>query len=412
VLAVSGVVSGQAETDQPVDRDRGDTRRFFTGAADDVLSNLSAARFDYTSMTKFDPFTWVRGEMQKVNNELDRAARLRIGFAWTALYQHASWTKNGEDDAASADFDFFGRWRPLQTRDTLGYVIFQTQARYKLFQDITPRDVSSEIGSLWDTANGFNTQSFNLRQLYWQQFLFDNKLTYRIGKVDLGNVFNNNRLQSDNMFFLNEAFSDNPTMAYPDNGFGVDTIWRPHRLFYLAAGAAEADATDTGSGSDRPVRNANWFTVGEVGLTPWFDGLGGGQYRITAWHTDADNVGTTSSSSGVSLSLDQDLGPQMIAFLRYGYTDGDLTAIEQILAGGLGFKKPFGKNDDFAGIAAAWGSPSDDALGDQGVVEAFYRFQVTPAIQVTPDVQLTIDPSLAPEEDYVWVFGVRVRITF
>ena len=33
-------------------------------------------------------------------------------------------------------------------------------------------------------------------------------------------------------------------------------------------------------------------------------------------------------------------------------------------------------------------------------------------IEVTPDLQLIIEPTLAPEKDSVWVFGVRVRITF
>ncbi|MHC4612236.1 MAG: carbohydrate porin [Planctomycetota bacterium] len=411
-LAVTGAACGQAEQEQQAAPGTGDTRDFFRGAADGVLNNLSAARFDREAMTELDPFTWLRNEMQKVNNELDRAARLRIGFAWTALYQHASWTRNDDDNAAAADFDFFGRWRPLQTRQTLGYVIFQTQVRYELWQDQTPRELGREIGSLWGTANGFNTQSFNLRQLYWQQFLFNNELSYRIGKVDLGDVFNNNRLQSDNHFFLNAAFSDNPTMAYPENDFGGDITWRPHRLVYVAAGAANADDDNNSDTSNRSIRSSDWFTVAEVGFTPWFEDLGAGHYRLTAWYTDAGSSSGASSASGVSLSFDQDLGPRMLAFLRYGYTDGDLTTTEQIVAGGMAFRRPFGKNDDLAGIAAAWGRPADDRLGDQSVVEAFYRFQLTPAIEVTPDLQLIIEPTLAPEEDYVWVFGVRVRITF
>ncbi|MHC4787396.1 MAG: hypothetical protein ACYTE6_15680, partial [Planctomycetota bacterium] len=137
-LAVAGAAFGQSEPVQQEAPGTGDTRDFFGGAADGILNNLSAARFDRESMTEFDPFTWVRNEMRKVNDELDRAARLRIGFAWTALYQHASWTRDDDDNAAAADFDFFGRWRPLQTRKTLGYVIFQTQVRYELWQDQTP----------------------------------------------------------------------------------------------------------------------------------------------------------------------------------------------------------------------------------------------------------------------------------
>ncbi|MHC4416922.1 MAG: carbohydrate porin, partial [Planctomycetota bacterium] len=113
-----------------------------------------------------------------------------------------------------------------------------------------------------------------------------------------------------------------------------------------------------------------------------------------------------------SLSCDRDLGPKLLAFLRYGWTNGTLTDTEQILAGGFGSKKPLGKNDDFAGIAFAWGRPSDSTLRDQMVMEAFYRWQLTPAIQVTPDFQLIVHPSLAPQEEYSVVFGIRVRISF
>ena len=45
-------------------------------------------------------------------------------------------------------------------------------------------------------------------------------------------------------------------------------------------------------------------------------------------------------------------------------------------------------------------------------MEAFYRWQLTPAIQVTPDFQLIAHPSRAPQEDYSAVLGIRMRITF
>ena len=141
VLAVSAGTAGQGR-DTKEDRARGDARDVFAGAPDDVLSQLNYLKFDRKGITEYDPFTLAARAMQKLNTELDRHARLRIGFAWTALYQGAS--RGREQDAASADFDFFGRWRPLQTPSTLGYLIFQTEVRYKLGTDITPSELGNE----------------------------------------------------------------------------------------------------------------------------------------------------------------------------------------------------------------------------------------------------------------------------
>jgi porin len=411
VLAAAGLAGAQDEGEEQPSPRRGDTRDHFMGAPDDVLRMLSDVRFDRTAMTKYDPFTWLRGETQELNTRLDYWSRIRVGFAWTALYQHATEAR-GPKDAASADFDFFGRWRPLQTRETLGYLIWSTQGRYALGTDITPRELGASIGSLWGTTNGFNEQSFNIRQLYWQQFLLNNTFSYRVGKIDQSNVLNNNRLQSDNMFFMNQAFSDNPAMAYPDNGFGTDLIWRPHDLYYLSAGISDASGAFVTDRIEKDLQDAEWFSAAEVGLTPWFDDLGGGHYRFTGWYTDAKPETGTPAGWGFAFSGDQDLGPKLIAFLRYGWTNGSLTDTEQVLAGGIGFKKPFGKNDDYAGLAFAWGRPSNSALRDQYVMETFYRWQLTPAIQVTPDLQLILQPSEAPLLDYSVVLGIRVRITF
>ncbi|MGB5328114.1 MAG: carbohydrate porin, partial [Gammaproteobacteria bacterium] len=44
--------------------------------------------------------------------------------------------------------------------------------------------------------------------------------------------------------------------------------------------------------------------------------------------------------------------------------------------------------------------------------EVYYRWQVAEEIAITPSVQLLIDPALNPEEDTLWVFGLRARFAF
>ena len=58
------------------------------------------------------------------------------------------------------------------------------------------------------------------------------------------------------------------------------------------------------------------------------------------------------------------------------------------------------------------GDPSNDLLRDQDTVEVFYRIAFSQNLQLTPSVQLLIDPALDPQEDSIWVFGLRMRMSF
>ena len=51
-------------------------------------------------------------------------------------------------------------------------------------------------------------------------------------------------------------------------------------------------------------------------------------------------------------------------------------------------------------------------LKDQYAAEAYFRWQLADEIAITPSAQLLIDPALNPDEDTVWVFGVRARLAF
>lgn len=59
-----------------------------------------------------------------------------------------------------------------------------------------------------------------------------------------------------------------------------------------------------------------------------------------------------------------------------------------------------------------WSRPAPNALDDQGAVDLYYRVQLTPRVAVTPIVQLVIDPVRNPDEDAVWVLGIRSRLAF
>jgi porin len=66
------------------------------------------------------------------------------------------------------------------------------------------------------------------------------------------------------------------------------------------------------------------------------------------------------------------------------------------------------------GIGLNWSRPSDTAvapgLDDQYTAELFYRIQLSQSLAITPDIQLIIDPALNPDDDSIFVAGLRVRL--
>ena len=68
------------------------------------------------------------------------------------------------------------------------------------------------------------------------------------------------------------------------------------------------------------------------------------------------------------------------------------------------------------GVAYNWGKPNDSTWGpdldDQHTLEVFYRIQLWKEVAITPDIQYIRNPALNPDDDSLWVFGLRGRLAF
>ena len=92
--------------------------------------------------------------------------------------------------------------------------------------------------------------------------------------------------------------------------------------------------------------------------------------------------------------------------------------LQKSVSAGIGYQpNPIGGvAGSLLGFGANWGQPNEAVFGsgldDQYAIELFYRLQVTKEIAITPDVQFLINPALNPDEDNIWVFGLRARLAF
>ncbi|MHC5004491.1 MAG: carbohydrate porin [Planctomycetota bacterium] len=348
---------------------------------------------------------------QRFNDELDDRTGLRLSFAYTLLGQWTPDSDRGQQGIAG-DLDLTGVWNVLRAEEAggSGYLGFATEWRHEL----GPRPASalaSQFDAFSRTTQAFNEQDFALVQIWWAQDLLDETLTVTAGKVSPRSFYNTNRLRNQNTTFLNQVFAGNRAMGFPARGIGVNAAYRPADTWYVTGGVHDANGSAT-AGNFGSVDEGQFAYVGEYGWTPTFAGLGRGNYRFTLWYSDASQERNTGVGKGFALSFDQDLGPGLIAFMRYAWADGDARGAEQTLSGGVGLVDPFGREDDMLGLGLGWSEPDRPTENEEIVAEAFYRLQLSRVQQVSLGWQAYITPAFDPDDDVVNVFSVRWRVQF
>jgi carbohydrate-selective porin OprB len=292
-----------------------------------------------------------------------------------------------------------------------GSLGFHTEYRHR-DSSITPSDLSENVGSLWKTIRGFNRAEFSLVEIWWEQQILKDVIGFRIGKLNMKDYFNNYKFNSSNKYFFNTAFSDSPAIAFPGNGGGLVLGYRPSKKSYIVAGIADANGKKTSLDNTFVFNASKYFYAVEFGVKPKFNNFGAGTYSLTLWHREKQDEDDLPSDEGFALSLQQEVTEKIIPFVRYSYSDGDSTEIQQLISTGIGFVDTFDREGDVAGIGLAWGDPSDKSLQDQYTMESFYRFQAGKHLQITPGFQLIVNPSNDPDSDVKTVFQIRARITF
>ena len=351
------------------------------------------------------------GGWQRLNDELDMRARLRLGFAYTLLAQWAPDSDAGKQ-GIGGDLDFTGVWNALGAHDegNAGYLGFATEWRHGIGPR-PPSALASQFDAFSRTTQAFNEQDFALVQLWWEQNLFGNSLNITAGKISPRSFYNTNRLRNQNTTFLNQVFSGNRAVGLPPRGLGVNVAYRPVETWYLTGGVNDANGSAT-AGNFGTLDEGQFAYIGEFGWTPTFSALGRGNYRLTLWYSDASRERGTGIGKGFALSFDQDLGAELIAFMRYAWADGDSTGADQTLSGGVAFTRPFGRDNDLVGLGLGWSEPSAPALNEEVVAEVFYRLQLTQTQQLSVGWQVYFTPAFNPDDDIANVLSIRWRIQF
>ena len=115
-----------------------------------------------------------------------------------------------------------------------------------------------------------------------------------------------------------------------------------------------------------------------------------------------------------NLSFTRYLKQRWLPFIRAGWAEDGGSLMQKSVSVGFGYQRNPGQN--LLGVGLNWGEPNETTfapgLDDQYMVEVFYRWQISREIALTPDLQYLVDPALNPDEDSIWVFGLRARLAF
>lgn len=378
-----------------------------------VPRRLDESRAPRAGLLKRGPVSLLDPLWDGMNSWLESHIGLRLGLEYTMAFQAAS---DGPKDrlGASGEFSFYGEWRFLGEADgkNVGTLNFNAEYHHGA-GGVAPAALGDDLGALWGTADTFDDDlPFSLVQLYYQQYLFDDRALLIAGKIDTTNYIATSRYADDTQFFMNRAFSSNPGVNYPDYGLGAVFAVAPSELFYMGVCIADANGIATRSGFDS-IDEGDFFYAGQIAFTPSIEGGGKGSYGLTIWRSDAAQRVETPGDWGIALVLEQELSHGIVPFFKYSWSDGDATGVRNFVAGGVGFEGPFGRDDDVIGIGLSWGEPSDSSGDDQFAAEVFYRLQVSTSIQWTIGLQVLdgLDES-AEDSDAVWVLETRFRISF
>ena len=341
----------------------------------------------------------------------------KTGFNWSIDYSALFMGVNdspGEGSASGGMVRFFGFWDLVNRGGpNKGSLNWKVEHRHK-YSDIPPSALGFESGYAGIFEPPFSDQGSRLTNLYWKQYFANDKWAAVAGFLDPTDFVDVYLMASPWTGFNNFVFSTgSAAMDLPnDAALGAAAGGMVAKNVYLQAGIADAnsDPTDPFDGFDSVASDSDFFKWVEIGITPGQDKIYFDNMHVTFWHIDERTNGTP-DGWGLNASWQKWIGDKWLPFIRGGYTDDSGSLLERSLSVGVGYQPVPMRG--VVGLGFNWGKPNQISFAgadDQYTTELFWRYQLTRELAVTPSLQYIKDPALNPEEDNLWVFGLRLRV--
>jgi len=342
-----------------------------------------------------------------------------VGFGgdYSFAYLNAS-DSPGEDDAIGGMYRMFGTWEAFSDgKGNSGTLIWKAEHRHAYGSNIPPGSLGFEIGYVGLFLPPFSDQGTRLTNLYWRQRMKGGNLVFVGGFVDVTDYVDVYMLASPWTGYFNFAFSTgSASMPVPNEGLGLALGGYLNDNLYMIAGLADSnsDPAKPGNGFDTFFNDHEYFEHFEIGWNSTRETAFLNNLHLTLWHADEREAAATPDGWGANVSFSRSVSEHWITFVRGGYARDGGSLLEKSLVAGFAYQTVPGGNQ--LGVAYNWGEPNESTwapgLDDQHTLEAFYRIQLWKEFAITPDIQYVRNPALNPEDDKLWVIGLRARLAF
>jgi high affinity Mn2+ porin len=343
--------------------------------------------------------------------------------------------------------------------DTLGVAGFTSGEAYKVGFDYPyarlPRAFIRQTINL-----GGDTQKVESGINQFAESETANRIVITIGKFGVPDIFDNNKYAHDpRNDFMNWALVDTGTFDYAADSwgytYGAAIEWYQGNwtlrsgLFDLSVIPNSPDLDPTFDQfqwvGEIERRYELWGEPGKLAVTGFLTRGRMGSFEdaialAEATDTPADiaAVRRYQSRGGISMNLEQAITPDVGAFLRAGWADGneepfEFTDVDRTIAGGLSINgKQWGRPDDTVGIAGVINDISkihQEFLNDGGlgilvgdgmlpnpgfeqILETYYSYAINAATKVSFDYQFVVNPGYNTDRGPVNVFSGRFHWQF
>jgi porin len=411
-LVVSTPVSAEESSASP------QSNRPKLGGPDAIENQMESDRIKSDVLfesTLFKPyFAWKQG--------ISNGGGPSLGSDYTSVYLDASDNLPGaSDDASSGMVRFFGTWELFGRGEAnTGTLSFKFDHRHR-YTNTPPNAFSIDnLGYIDSMASTFNDEGWRLTNLHWRQSWSSGEVIALGGLLSVPDFFDIFALGSPWLHFQSLAFTTGSgTISLPgDAALGVIIGGWLNENLYIMGGFEDANSLsdDPTEGFDTFINDNEYFKHIEIGWTTSRDRAYLDNFHLSLWQVDEREKAGVKDGWGGVLSFTHYVGDRWMPFVRAGYAKDGSSPLEKTLSAGLAYQpNPIGMSaGDLLAFGANWGKPNETVFGDgldeQYAFELFYRLQVTQELAITPDIQFLIDPALNPEEDSIWVFGVRARL--
>lgn len=301
----------------------------------------------------------------------------------------------------------------------------------------SPTEFSGDMQGPSNIETGM--EYFKLYEAWFQQNLFDDKLSLLFGLHDLNSEF----YASDPAgLFLNSSQGIGTEMAqtgangpsiFPVAGLAARIMIQPVENVYINAAAYDAVSGDPDAPETTYVDFAfdeGFLAVAELGY--YIEGdikvaAGYWQYtdavpHITDTTTAGDPIDVT--GAGYYLLADKTLMDTISLFLRVGMAAADAYEVDMNIAYGITAVPTFlGREDDLIGLGVttvrlssvftdAGAAANIDYEKSETAVELTYLAQITPWFSIQPDLHYIINPGGDPTLDDAVMLLVRASLLF